>query len=98
MQTIELLHAKGYSGVGFENVRFPVTVKAEPYRYGERGEFTMDSLMCVPNEELTRIGYTGPLIQGGLHFGDFNQSFRKVNPFHFWNALKASRDVGSLPA
>lgn len=98
MKTITLLHAKGYSGVGFERVRFPVKVQAWPYRYGENGEFTMDSLMCVPNSELVRIGYDGPLIDGGLHFGDYNQSFRHVSPFDFWNALKASRDVGALPA
>lgn len=101
MQTITLLHASKYMNCGaggFEKVRFPVRVQAEPYRYGKNLEFTMDSLMCVPNEELIRIGYTGPLIDGGLHFGDYDKSFRHVSAFAFWNALKASRDVGSLPA
>lgn len=102
MQTITLLHADHYmkiGGGGFEGVRFPVRVQAEPYRYGERGEFTMDSLMCVPNHELIRIGYTGPLLAcGSLNFGTHDKSFRHNGPFDFWNALKASRNVGELPA
>lgn len=104
MQTITLLHADHYTAAwpgastGFEGVRFPVRVQAEPYRYGENGEFSMDTLMIVPNHELTRIGYTGPMLPGGLNFGRHNKSFRANGPFDFWNALKASRNVGELPA
>lgn len=102
MQTITLLHADHYmknGGGGFEGVRFPVLVQAEPYRYGENGEFTMDTLMLVPNHELIRIGYTGPLLDcGSLNFGTHDKSFRTNGPFDFWNALKASRNVGELPA
>lgn len=102
MQTITLLHANHYTAAwpgantGFEGVSFPVRVQAEPYRYGDRGEFTMDSLMAVSNDELTRVGYTGPLIKGGLVFGGHNKSFRLNGPFDFWNDLKASRPVGAL--
>lgn len=103
MTTIILLHAdgygKGYGPSGFESVRFPVRVQAEAYSYGEGNRFTLDTLMEVPNSELTRIGYTGPLLEcGHLSFGQCDHSWREPSPFDHWNALKASRDVGSLPA
>lgn len=103
MQTIILLNAdaygRGYGPSGFESVRFPVRVQAEPYRYGQNLEYTLDTLMEVPNSELARIGYTGPLLEcGHLSFGQFDHSWREPSPFDHWNALKASRDVGSLPA
>lgn len=104
MTMITLLHADAYrpafpgAETGFEAVRFPVKVQADPYRFETNPDLTMDSLMVVSNDELRRIGYTGPFIDGGLNFGEYNHSFRRVGPFDFWNALKASRDVGSLPA
>lgn len=104
MQEIILLHANAYTAAlpagksGFEGVKFPVKVQAEPYRFNTDGNFTLDSLMVVSNDELVRIGYTGPLIDGGLNFAEYNNSFRRVGPFDFWNALKSSRDAGELPA
>lgn len=103
MQTIILLNANGYGRSyfpsGFESVRFPVRVQAEPYRFGQNNEHTLDTLMEVPNSELIRIGYTGPLLEcGSLSFGQSYESWRKPQPFDHWNALKQSRDVGSLPA
>ncbi|WP_131701645.1 hypothetical protein [Enterobacter bugandensis] len=53
--------------------------------------------MLVPNAELVRIGYTGPLLEcGSLSFGTHNHSWRDVNPFTYWNQLKASRPVGPI--
>lgn len=100
MQEIILLHADAYRAVspGFEGVKFPVKVQAEPYRLNADRNIIVDNLMVVPNGELVRIGYTGPLIAGGLNFGKYNNSFRRVGPFEYWNSLKSSRDVGSLPA
>lgn len=94
---IELLNNGGYGpecGDGFKNVTFPVTVKAEPYRYGENNEFTIESLAHVKSSELARIGYNGPMIEV-LSFSQSDRSWRHSGPFGYWNHLKQSRDVGA---
>lgn len=98
MKQIEILHADVYGGgADFRRVRFPALVRAEPYRYDTNPALTLDSLMLVPNAELVRIGYTGPLLECGyLSFGQYNHSWREVNPFTYWNQLKASRPVGPV--
>lgn len=99
MKMIEILHADayGYNGPsGFERVRFPALVRAEPYRYDESGH-TLDTLMLVPLSELLRVGYDGPSVaSGSLSFGQYNHSWRDVTPFTYWNQLKASRPVGHI--
>lgn len=97
MATIILLHKSDYE-YGFEGVTFPVKVQAEPYRFEADPSMTLDNFMMVSNDELIRIGYTGPLLDGGLGFAAYNQSYRRPGPFDFWNALKQSRDTGALPA
>lgn len=99
MKQIEILHADayGYNGPsGFERVRFPALVRAEPYRYDDSGH-TLDTLMLVPLSELRRVGYDGPSVaSGSLSFGQYNHSWRDVTPFTYWNQLKASRPVGPI--
>lgn len=97
---IEILHADHFATngpSGFERVRFPALVRADAYRYETNPERTLDSLMLVPNAELVRIGYTGPLLDcGSLSFGTHNRAWRDVTPFTYWNQLKASRPVGPI--
>lgn len=101
MKTVEILHASGYPENYFSGVKFPALVNAKTYRFGDNAEHELPDLIQVAHEELVRIGYTGPRLEcGTLNFGKFNHSWRDVEetPFDFWNALKSSRDVGTLPA
>lgn len=97
---ITLLNADNYiadGAGGFENVTFPVIVQADVYRYGPDNEYTIDTLAFVNDDELKRIGYTGPFI-GKLAFGRSEpmRQWRETGPFEYWNHLKSSREVGAL--
>lgn len=98
---IEITNDSGYISSafpsGFEAVQFPALVRAIPVTYGEHDQYVVEGAYHVPNAELVRIGYTGPLIKsGGLHFSVGLGTAREVNPFTYWNQLKASRPVGRI--
>ena len=86
MKQIEILHADhfGYNGPsGFERVRFPALVRAEPYRYDD-SDLTLDTLMLVPIAELKRIGYDGPTTSSGSLTSPLNPAYH-VNDRNDWD-------------
>jgi len=99
MTTIEILHDEYYRSTsfksGFEAVQFPALVQAKPCTYGDNDEYVLEGAYHVPLSELVRIGYTGPALES-LYFSEHLGSARKVNPFTYWNQLKASRPVGPI--
>lgn len=97
---ITLLSADNYiadGAGGFENVTFPVIVHGDLYRFGDNNEYSIDTLAVVKDDELKRIGYTGPFI-GHLNFASSEpmRQWRETGPFEYWNHLKSSREVGAL--
>lgn len=97
MKTIEILHDEFYRSTsfasGFERVQFPALVQARPVTYGDHDEYVLDGAYHVPLSELVRVGYTGPALES-LYFSAHLGSAREVNPFTYWNQIKASRPVG----